>query len=43
MTQPTRETILEALSALGLPDGGDVVSRDMVRALSPGWSGSAWR
>jgi ATP-binding protein involved in chromosome partitioning len=34
MTEPTRETILEALSALGLPDGGDVVSRDMVRALN---------
>ncbi len=33
MTQ-TRESILEALSGLGLPDGGDVVSRDMVRALS---------
>ena len=32
MTQ-TRETILQALSTLGLPDGGDVVSRDMVRAL----------
>ncbi|WP_439140109.1 Mrp/NBP35 family ATP-binding protein [Roseicyclus sp.] len=32
MTQ-TRETILEALRSLGLPDGGDPVSRDMVRAL----------
>jgi ATP-binding protein involved in chromosome partitioning len=30
----TRETILEALSGLTLPDGGDVVSRDMVRAVS---------
>jgi ATP-binding protein involved in chromosome partitioning len=29
----TRETVLQALSGLGLPDGGDVVSRDMVRAL----------
>jgi ATP-binding protein involved in chromosome partitioning len=32
MTQ-TRETILEALRRLTLPDGGDPVSRDMVRAL----------
>lgn len=32
MTQ-TRDTILEALRGLTLPDGGDVVSRDMVRAL----------
>ncbi|NKX43842.1 Mrp/NBP35 family ATP-binding protein [Roseicyclus persicicus] len=32
MTQ-TRETILDALRRLTLPDGGDVVSRDMVRAL----------
>jgi ATP-binding protein involved in chromosome partitioning len=32
MTQ-TRDTILEALRALTLPDGGDPVSRDMVRAL----------
>ncbi|PWK60527.1 Mrp/NBP35 family ATP-binding protein [Roseicyclus mahoneyensis] len=32
MTQ-TRETILDALRGLTLPDGGDVVSRDMVRAL----------
>jgi len=30
----TRETILQALSDLTLPDGGDVVSRDLVRALS---------
>ena len=30
----TRETILEALSQLTLPDGGDVVSRDLVRALN---------
>ncbi|WP_224815328.1 Mrp/NBP35 family ATP-binding protein [Hasllibacter sp. MH4015] len=29
----TRETILQALRALSLPDGGDVVSRDMVRAV----------
>ena len=32
MTQ-TRDTILDALRGLTLPDGGDVVSRDMVRAL----------
>jgi len=32
MTQ-TRDTILSALSGLSLPDGGDVVSRDLVRAL----------
>jgi ATP-binding protein involved in chromosome partitioning len=30
----TRETILQALSRLTLPDGGDVVSRDLVRALN---------
>ncbi|WP_341861935.1 Mrp/NBP35 family ATP-binding protein [Gymnodinialimonas sp. 57CJ19] len=30
----TRETILEALKAIGLPDGGDLVSRDMIRALT---------
>jgi ATP-binding protein involved in chromosome partitioning len=30
----TRDSILQALSGLGLPDGGDVVSRDMVRALN---------
>lgn len=29
----TRDTILDALRGLGLPDGGDPVSRDMVRAL----------
>jgi ATP-binding protein involved in chromosome partitioning len=29
----TRETVLQALRGLTLPDGGDVVSRDMVRAL----------
>jgi ATP-binding protein involved in chromosome partitioning len=29
----TRESILSALSGLTLPDGGDVVSRDMIRAL----------
>jgi len=33
MTQ-TRDSILEALRGLTLPDGGDVVSRDMVRALN---------
>ena len=32
MTQ-TRETILSALGAISLPDGGDLVSRDMVRAV----------
>ena len=32
MTQ-TRDTILEALRTLALPDGGDLVSRDMVRAV----------
>jgi ATP-binding protein involved in chromosome partitioning len=30
----TRESILQALSGLTLPDGGDVVSRDLVRALN---------
>lgn len=29
----TRDTILDALSQIGLPDGGDLVSRDMIRAL----------
>ena len=33
MTQ-TRDSILEALRGLTLPDGGDVVSRDLVRALT---------
>jgi ATP-binding protein involved in chromosome partitioning len=33
MTQ-TRDSILEALRGLILPDGGDVVSRDLVRALT---------
>jgi len=33
MTQ-TKETILAALATIGLPDGGDLVSRDMIRALS---------
>ncbi len=32
MTQ-TRDTILQALRALSLPDGGDLVSRDMIRAV----------
>lgn len=32
MTQ-TPETILEALRKIGLPDGGDLVSRDMIRAV----------
>lgn len=30
----TNESILAALSTIGLPDGGDLVSRDMIRALS---------
>lgn len=30
----TKHSILAALSQLGLPDGGDLVSRDMIRALS---------
>jgi ATP-binding protein involved in chromosome partitioning len=30
----TRDAILDALARLALPDGGDPVSRDMVRALS---------
>ncbi|MEM7471357.1 MAG: Mrp/NBP35 family ATP-binding protein [Pseudomonadota bacterium] len=30
----TNEQVLTALRSLGLPDGGDVVSRDMVRALT---------
>lgn len=33
MTQ-TNEAILAALATIGLPDGGDLVSRDMIRALS---------
>lgn len=32
MTQ-NNDTILAALSTIGLPDGGDLVSRDMIRAL----------
>ncbi|MCF2904366.1 Mrp/NBP35 family ATP-binding protein [Octadecabacter sp. CECT 8868] len=32
MTQ-NNETILAALKTIGLPDGGDLVSRDMIRAL----------
>lgn len=31
---PTRETILAELAKIALPDGGDLVSRDFVRALS---------
>ena len=31
--QQTRETILQALRGVTLPDGGDLVSRDMVRAV----------
>ncbi|KPQ06739.1 MAG: ATP-binding protein involved in chromosome partitioning [Rhodobacteraceae bacterium HLUCCA12] len=30
---PTREQVLEALRAVTLPDGGDLVGRDLVRAL----------
>src|SRR6056297_1173853 len=30
----TRDAILDELKKLELPDGGDLVSRDMVRALS---------
>jgi ATP-binding protein involved in chromosome partitioning len=30
---PTREQILETLSKVAVPDGGDLVSRDMIRAL----------
>jgi ATP-binding protein involved in chromosome partitioning len=30
---PTREAVLAALSRIRLPDGGDLVSRDLVRAL----------
>jgi ATP-binding protein involved in chromosome partitioning len=30
----TRDAILSVLSRLGLPDGGDIVSRDLVRALT---------
>jgi ATP-binding protein involved in chromosome partitioning len=30
---PTREAILAALSRIALPDGGDLASRDLVRAL----------
>lgn len=29
----TRETVLEALKTLALPDGGDLVSRDLIRAI----------
>jgi len=31
---PTKDQIIAALSSLGLPDGGNLVSRDMIRALS---------
>ena len=30
---PTREQILETLATVAMPDGGDLVSRDLVRAL----------
>ncbi len=30
---PTRETILETLAGVALPDGGDLVSRDLIRGL----------
>jgi len=39
MMMPTRDEILAALSRIALPDGGDLVSRDMVRAL-PGEAGT---
>ena len=29
----TREQVLGALGRIALPDGGDLVSRDMIRAL----------
>lgn len=31
--QPTRDAVLDALGRIGLPDGGDLVGRDLVRAL----------
>ncbi len=31
---PTRENVMEALSRLTVPGGGDIVSRDLVRALA---------
>jgi ATP-binding protein involved in chromosome partitioning len=34
MMAVTQEQVLEALRALTLPDGTDIVSRDLVRALS---------
>ncbi len=34
MTSLTRDTVLEALARLELPDGGNLVSRDFVRAVS---------
>ena len=30
----SKEEVLKALSSLTLPDGGDLVSRDMIRALN---------
>ena len=32
----TRDDVLATLAGIGLPDGGDLVSRDMIRALSVG-------
>ena len=34
MSAPTKDAILTALRGIALPDGGDLVSRDMVRALT---------
>ncbi len=31
--EPSKETIMATLSAIALPDGGDLASRDMIRAL----------
>lgn len=30
----TQDTVMSALATIGLPDGGDLVSRDMIRALN---------
>lgn len=34
MTTPSRDTVLSALKSVATPDGGDIVSGDLVRALS---------
>jgi ATP-binding protein involved in chromosome partitioning len=36
-----RSDILAALARLQLPDGGDLVSRDFIRAVGGGWGGGA--